>query len=551
MTAKERIGGVVVNFSSIENSKFKVAIYIRLSREDGENGESESIGNQRDIIMRYIKENNLQFIDEYVDDGVSGTTFERSGFQRMISDIEQKRINMVITKDLSRLGREYIQTGYYIENYFPEHMVRYVAINDGIDTFSNSTSNDVTPFKSIMNDMYAKDISKKVRSVIKEKQKKGEYMCTIPPYGYKKDISQKNHLVIDENVVYVVKDIFKMYLDGNSVYKIRDYLNNNKIQSPSGYVKNLSEIKKWNSVTILNILANKAYIGTTVSNKRTNISYKSKKRIKVPEKEYIITENTHEAIIEKEDFEKVQFLLAKKSINKKNKHEYLFRGLIKCKTCHSNLEVGAKLTAYGKPIKNPIPYITCRNSKKGICPPQHLNYNKFEKEVLQYLKDFLMLYTDKSRLEKIYKKYKFSKNNNVSKYEKELKQIDSRINTLTNQIDSIYFDKLNHIISENDYFRYTNKIIGERDILESQKKEIVKLINNTKEKQDIGSKEEMEKLINEFLNNTSKKSLYMLIDNIEIDENKNVFINFAFSSLNETVKYINGEVEVKDLLKQA
>ena len=550
MTAKESIGGVIVNFSSIENSNFKVAIYIRLSREDGDKQESESIGNQRDIIMRYIKENNLQFIDEYVDDGVSGTTFERQGFKRMISDIEQKRINMVITKDLSRLGREYIQTGYYIENYFSEHMIRYVAINDGIDTFSNSTSNDVTPFKSIMNDMYAKDISKKVRSVIKEKQKKGEYMCTVPPYGYKKDISQKNHLIVDENSAYVVRNIFKMYLDGNSVYKIRDYLNSSKIQSPSGYAKNLTEIKKWNSVTILNILSNKAYIGTTVSNKRINISYKSKKRIKVPEKEYIITENTHEAIIDNEDFEKMQFLLAKKSINKKNKHEYLFRGLIKCKTCHSNLEVGAKLTAYGKQIKNPIPYITCRNSKKGICPPQHLNYNKFEKEVLQYLKEFLMLYTDKSRLEKIYKKYKFSKNNNVSKYEKELKQIDSRINTLTNQIDSIYFDKLNHIISENDYFRYTNKIIGERDALESQKKEIVKLINNTKDKQDIGSKEEMEKIINEFLNNTSKKSLYMLIDNIEIDENKNVYINFAFSKLNETVKFLNEEIEVKDLLKQ-
>ena len=348
---------------------------------------------------------------------------------------------------------------------------------------------------------------------------------------------------------YIVKDIFRMYLHGNSVYKIRDYLNNQNIQSPSGYVKNLSEIKKWNSVTILNILANKAYIGTTVSNKRTNISYKSKKRIKVPEKEYIITEDTHEAIIDKDDFEKVQFLLAKKSINKKNKHEYLFRGLIKCKTCHSNLEVGAKLTAYGKIIKNPIPYITCRNSKKGICPPQHLNYNKFEEEVLQYLKEFLMLYTDKSRLEKIYKKYKSSKNNNISKYEKELRQLDNRISTLTNQIDSIYFDKLNHIISENDYFRYTNKIIGERDALESQKKEIVKLINNTKEKQDIGTKEEMEKLINEFLNNTSKKSLCMLIDNIEIDENKNVYINFVFSKLNETVKYINQELQVKDLLK--
>lgn len=169
-------------FSNYNNQTFKVAIYIRLSREDGNKQESESIGNQRDIIMRYIKENHLQFIDEYVDDGISGTTFERPSFQRMISDIEEQRINMVITKDLSRLGREYIQTGQYIEKYFPEHNIRYVAINDGIDTFSNTSCNDITPFKSILNDMYAKDISKKVRSVIKEKQIKGEYMCTVAPF---------------------------------------------------------------------------------------------------------------------------------------------------------------------------------------------------------------------------------------------------------------------------------------------------------------------------------------------------------------------------------
>ena len=537
-------------FSNINNKHFKVAVYIRLSREDGDKQESESIGNQRDIIMRYIKENDLQFIDEYVDDGVSGTTFERSGFQRMIADIEQERINMVITKDLSRLGREYIQTGYYLENYFPEHMVRYVAINDGVDTFVNSTCNDITPFKSIMNDMYAKDISKKVRSVIKEKQQKGEYMCTVAPFGYKKDNNKKNHLIIDEETCYIVKDIYNMYLHGNSVYKIRDYLNNKKIQSPSGYAKRQIEIKKWNSVTILNILSNKAYIGTTVSNKRTNISYKSKKRIKVPEQEYVVTENTHEPIISKEDFEKVQFLLDKKSINKKNKHEYLFRGLIKCKTCGSNLEVGAKLSKNGRMIKNPIPYITCRNSKKGKCPSQHLNYERFENEVLQYLKEFLLLYTDKKSLEKIYKNYKNSKNNDISKYQKELKIIDNRINTISNQIDSIYFDKLNHVISENDYFRYTNKIIRERNSLENQKKEISKLITTTKEKQDKFSQEEMENTINEFLNNSSKKAIYKLIDNIEIDENKNVYIHFAFNKLNETCKYINEEVNVKELLQK-
>ena len=519
-------------FSNVTNNNFKTAIYIRLSREDGDKQESESIGNQRDIIMRYIKENNLQFIDEYVDDGISGTTFERPSFQRMISDIEEQRINMVITKDLSRLGREYIQTGQYIEKYFPEHNVRYVAINDGIDTFSNSSCNDITPFKSILNDMYAKDISKKVRSVIKEKQIKGEYMCTVAPYGYKKDKMQKNHLVIDENTSYIVKDIFKMYLNGNSVYYIRDYLNKKNIQSPSGYAKNQIEIKKWNSVTILNILSNKAYIGTTVANKRTNLSYKSKKRIKVPKEEYIITENTHKPIIEKEDFEKAQFILAKKSINKKNKHEYMFRGLIKCKTCHSNLEVGAKITTKGKKIKNPIPYITCRNSKKGICPPKHLNYYKFETEIMEYLKKFLMSYSNKDSLKKIYTDYKNNKNRSIEKYKKEIKLIDSKITNISSQIDNIYFDKINHIISQDDYFRYTNKIISERDSLINQKNEINKIINDIKEKQGKHSEKEMNEIINEFLSNPSKKSIYRLIDNIEIDENKNIYIHFAFNKLN-------------------
>lgn len=517
---------------SNNNQTFKVAIYIRLSREDGDKQESESIGNQRDIIMRYIKENNLQFIDEYVDDGISGTTFERPSFQRMISDIEEQKINMVITKDLSRLGREYIQTGQYIEKYFPEHNVRYVAINDGIDTFSNSSCNDITPFKSILNDMYAKDISKKVRSVIKEKQIKGEYMCTVAPYGYKKDKMQKNHLVIDENTSYIVKDIFKMYLNGNSVYYIRDYLNKKNIQSPSGYAKNQIEIKKWNSVTILNILSNKAYIGTTVANKRTNLSYKSKKRIKVPKEEYIITENTHKPIIEKEDFEKAQFILSKKSINKKNKHEYMFRGLIKCKTCHSKLEVGAKITTKGKKIKNPIPYITCRNSKKGICPPKHLNYYKFETEIMEYLKKFLMSYSNKDSLKKIYTDYKNNKNRSIEKYKKEIKLIDSKITNISSQIDNIYFDKINHIISQDDYFRYTNKIISERDSLINQKNEINKIINDIKEKQGKHSEKEMNEIINEFLSNPSKKSIYRLIDNIEIDENKNIYIHFAFNKLN-------------------
>ena len=166
----------------LKKQNFKVGMYIRLSREDGDKQESESIGNQRKILQRYVKENDLNFIKEYVDDGISGTTFDRPGFNEMLQDIKKQKINMVITKDLSRLGRDYIKTGFYIEDYFPKNNVRYIAITDGIDTYIESTNNDITPFKAIMNDMYAKDISKKIRSVYKEKQKNGEYICSIPAY---------------------------------------------------------------------------------------------------------------------------------------------------------------------------------------------------------------------------------------------------------------------------------------------------------------------------------------------------------------------------------
>ena len=166
-------------------------MYIRLSREDGDKQESESISNQRNILQRYVKENNLNFIKEYVDDGISGTTFDRPSFNELLQDIENQNINMVITKDLSRLGRDYIKTGFYIEDYFPKNNVRYVAITDGIDTYIDSTNNDITPFKAIMNDMYAKDISKKVRTALTAKKQAGRFIGSSAPFGYRREKKKK------------------------------------------------------------------------------------------------------------------------------------------------------------------------------------------------------------------------------------------------------------------------------------------------------------------------------------------------------------------------
>ena len=226
-------------------------MYIRLSREDGDKQESESISNQRKILQRYVKENNLCLVKEYVDDGISGTTFDRPSFNELLQDIENKTIDMVITKDFSRLGRDYIKTGFYLEDYFPKNNIRYVAITDGIDTYIDSTNNDITPFKAIMNDMYAKDISKKIRSVLKEKQKQGEYMCSISAYGYKKHPTIKNKLIVDEQVRDIVEKIFDMYSNGHGSVEIVNYLNSNKFLSPTGYRKTgLVQDNTWSKSSI-------------------------------------------------------------------------------------------------------------------------------------------------------------------------------------------------------------------------------------------------------------------------------------------------------------
>jgi len=204
---------------------FKVAMYIRLSREDGDKEESSSVTNQRDIITRFANESeNFVIVDEYVDDGYTGTNFNRPAFQKLLKDIEKGKVDTVITKDLSRLGRDYIDTGYYVQRFFPEHRIRYIALLDGIDTLEDAGMNDIAPFKSVINDMYVKDISKKIKSALIERKTAGNYLGTTAPYGYMKNPENKYQLVINEEEAKVVKHIFELYLEGNGLTKISQIL---------------------------------------------------------------------------------------------------------------------------------------------------------------------------------------------------------------------------------------------------------------------------------------------------------------------------------------
>ncbi len=532
-------------------------MYIRLSREDGDKQESESIGNQRKILQRYVKENNLCLVKEYVDDGISGTTFDRPSFNELLQDIENKVIDMVITKDLSRLGRDYIKTGFYLEDYFPKNNIRYVAITDGIDTYIDSTNNDITPFKAIMNDMYAKDISKKIRSVLKEKQKQGEYMCSIPAYGYKRHPTIKNKLIIDEQVRDVVEKIFDMYSNGNGSVEIVNFLNKNKYLSPTGYRKTglVKEENKtnynWNEVTLCNMLKNEVYIGNTVQNKRTIISYKVKKFRTVNKEEHIRVENTHEPIIDKDTFEKVQCIIEKRGTNTKLKYDYLLRGLLYCYHCKRKLQIVLKKNS--KRNAKSHPYITCSDAKVRGCYPLNMNYEKFEKHIIYIVKKICQIYADKEIFYEIYEKYQNKTLDFREGNKKKIEQIDKAIFDINNDLDKMYMDKLKGVLQEEDYIRVSLKLKFERTKLNEQKKELEQKLSQTEEK--VGDKnkvEELDELIEKFLKleRIDKIYLYRLINKIEIDKDKNIYIYFNFSKLDSINENLDEFIKIEDFLNE-
>ena len=533
-------------------------MYIRLSREDGDKQESESIGNQRKILQRYVKENNLCLVKEYVDDGISGTTFDRPSFNELLQDIENKTIDMVITKDLSRLGRDYIKTGFYLEDYFPKNNIRYVAITDGIDTYIDSTNNDITPFKAIMNDMYAKDISKKIRSVLKEKQKQGEYMCSIPAYGYKRHPTIKNKLIVDEQVRDIVEKIFNMYANGHGSVEIVNYLNNNKYLSPTGYrktglVQDENKINyNWNEVTLCNMLKNEVYIGNTVQNKRSIISYKVKKFRTVDKEEHIKVENTHEAIIDKDTFEKVQCIIEKRGTNTKLRYDYLLRGLLYCYHCKRKLQIVLKKNS--KRNAKSHPYITCSDAKERGCYPLNLNYEKFEKHIIYVVKKICQIYSDKEIFYRVYEKYQNKTLDIREGYKKKIEQIDKAIFDINNNLDKMYMDKLRGVLQEEDYVRVSQKFNLERTKLNEQKLELEQKLIGTEAKIESKIHTKEEKELNELIENFLKLEkidkiyLYRLINKIEIDKDKNIYIYFNFSKLNSINENLDEFIKIEEII---
>lgn len=511
-------------------------MYIRLSREDGDKQESESIGNQRKILQRYVKENNLCLVKEYVDDGISGTTFDRPSFNELLQDIENKTIDMVITKDLSRLGRDYIKTGFYLEDYFPKNNIRYVAITDGIDTYIDSTNNDITPFKAIMNDMYAKDISKKVKTSLHSRMKEGLYVSGRCPFGYMKDPVNKNHLVINEEQAKTVKLIFDLALKENTYHFIAQELTKRKIKTPASYYNYVwntkcintncisQEYGVWVDTTIKAILTNQIYVGDTVQGKTKKVNYKLKKTVKNKPNDFIIVENTHEAIIDRDTFNYVQTLLPKNVKRPEKKRFYLLDGLLYCGDCKHRITIRYQ-------TKTGRSYSTCdyyrTYSKYHVCTTHTNNYEALERVILDNIRDVCKKYLDKNKVKDSIGN--ISPIDNTLKIKKQIESLELINNKLTENLDKTYMDMLKGIIDEEQYVRVSESLKQE---IENNRKNIANLKNENSESNKI-DKKLIDKYINEFLSleNLVRELIINLVEKIYIYQDKQVDIIFTFKNV--------------------
>ena len=514
----------------IGNSSFKVGIYIRLSRDDG-NLESDSIVSQRSLLRRYVKENNYNIAEEYVDDGFTGTNFDRPAFKRMIKDIEIGKINMIITKDMSRLGRDYIGTGELIEKYFPNNNIRYIAINDGIDTFIDNTNNDIAPFKAIMNDMYAKDISKKIKSSLHSRMKDGLYVSGRCPFGYMKDPNNKNHLVINIEQASVVRLIFDLALKGNTYHYIAGELTKRKIRTPSSYYNYVwntnclsQEQGVWVDTTIKAILTNQIYVGDTVQSKTRKINYKLKKTVKNDPNNYIVVKDTHEAIIDREIFNYVQGLLSKNIKRPEKKKFYLLDGLLYCGNCKHRITI-----RYQKKTRRS--YTICNYyrtySKYHVCTTHTNNYEVLEKVILNNIKDICERYLDKSKIKESINNIEFV--DNTLKIKKQIENLKITNNKLTESLDKTYMDKLKGIIDTEQYIRVSKNIKKEID---NNKINIENLKNKEKSANKFTNKN-VKKYINEFLSldNPTRELIINLVEKIYIYQDKQIDIIFTFKNI--------------------
>ena len=517
--------------------EYHVALYIRLSKEDESEGPSQSVQNQESLLREFVQQHRLAVYDTYIDDGWSGTNFDRPSFQRMIADIEAKKVNMVLTKDLSRLGRDYILTGHYMERYFPEHRVRYISLLDGIDTGVESTANDITPFRAIMNDMYAKDISKKIKSVKRDKQRKGQFIGGKPVYGYKMHPTEKNKIVIDEGAAPTVRRIFALALSGMSCRGIAAQLNEEGVPTPATYA-NLPVARPgpytglWSSERISDLLQNETYIGNMVQGRSVKISYKSKKCRKQAPSNWVVVEGTHEPLVDAETFRQVQLLIRSRKHTRSRTYDFLLKGLIFCHECGHPLAVINRKNARGEDVL----YFVCRTyqrfTKAGVCTCHSIKEQTVTDAVIAQVQAVCQRFLDRTTLLPV-AEAAVEHARKQDSLETECNMLWSKMDGLTANLDRLYTDRLSGLLPETDFLRIFNRIKQEREQLEQRCREL-----EDQKKSPVPSGKRAKELVQRFVETAgnSRELLVSLIERVELTQDKELLIKFRFAQLDETAE---------------
>ena len=522
-----------------KNILFNVAEYIRLSREDGDKAESDSIGNQRKLISDYLKgKDDFILYDTYIDDGFTGTNFNRPSFKRMIADIEAGNVNCVIVKDLSRFGRDYIDTGKYLERYFPDNDVRFISITDNIDSMKQAYDM-LLPIKNIFNEQYARDISKKVHASMLTKQKAGEFIGAFASYGYKKSSADKNKLVIDEYAAEVVRKIFKLYIAGNGKIRIASMLNEDGIVCPSEYkkingdnyrnCKRLESTSYWTYSTVNRILQNEMYIGNMVQGKQ---SKRMRGKAKAKDKEdWIVVKGTHEAIIDEETWNKVQDLLKRRTRNLDlNNNMSIFAGFLKCGDCGRSL---AKKVWTLRRGENSINYYcgTYVRSGRQYCTPHPIPHLVLEKIILEDLKAIMQSIDNMCEV--------IEQNQVTAATVKRV--TDNEKNRLNDELEkvrklkkAVYEDYRSELISKEEFVTYRQDYLKKEELLEKQ-------LENIDKQQDEATPDILEspwiKRLLELraIEKLDRDIVIEMIHEIKVYENHKIKITYNFSNELETL----------------
>lgn len=466
--------------TSMAPSQWRAGIYCRLSKDDDLQGESASIGNQRDLLTNYCKSQGWTIVQVYQDDGYTGLNTDRPDLQRMLNDVRMGVINLVITKDLSRLGRNYLDTGYLIEKFFPKNRVRYIAFNDGIDT--EGDNNDIAPFKNVLNELYSKDISKKVHSSYMVAAQKGKFTGVVPPFGYLKDTEEKGHLIIDNETAPYMREIFRMAAEGRGPNHIRRWLEENKVPCPAwwnrqrGFRNTMTKWEKsdpengrfvWDFSIIKDMLMNPVYMGAMASQKRY---YKFKAGVlgeKKPD-EWIIIENCHEPIVDKNTFMIVQSKMQSRTRPRSTGEFSLFAGILKCGECGKSLTYRES-----RPNKEPIPIYCCKTYNaygKGHCTQHRVPMQLLKDKVLSVIRDYAQKVNINpddvtERLNQIRQSKEISEHETLVSA---IAQDEDRLKMLGKMFAQLYEDRLMGSISEENFDMMRNKTQNEQRELESR-----------------------------------------------------------------------------------